>query len=238
MSIKDINSTYKKFDAPITDVDCGARCAPHNEDGIPFCCDARHAIPTLYDFEWKILKKQTLLWREWKCDDSNLSIEEQDNETQRLQDETPNNMILAICKGVEFCERENRSFTCRQFPFFPYIDSQGDFLGISYYWDYEVVCWVVSNLHRVTKEYREEIIAFYEKLFIEIPEEKENYHYHSERMRDEFNKRRKAIPLLHRNGHAYKISTHNERMRRFSVEQCQKYGVYKITDELLFPGEE
>ena len=37
-------------------------------------------------------------------------------------------------------------------------------------------------------------------------------------MRDEFNKQRRAIPLLHRNGFAYKISTHNERMRRVPVE--------------------
>jgi hypothetical protein len=237
MTIKDINTTYQKFDAPITDVDCGKKCAPHNEGGVPFCCDARHAIPTLYDFEWEILQKQTMLWREWECDDPALSAEEQAEETRQLQEETPDSMILAVCKGVEFCERENRSFTCRQFPFFPYIDSQGNLLGITYYWDYEEVCWVISNLSRVTDGYRQEMIAFYEKLFEEIPEEKDNYQYHSERMRDEFNEQRKAIPLLHRNGNAYKISTHNERMRRFDLNKCEKFGVYTITDDLLFEDE-
>ena len=96
---------------------------------------------------------------------------------------------------------------------------------------------MISNLSRVTDGYREEMIAFYEKLFEEIPEEKDNYQYHSERMRDEFNERRKAIPLLHRNGNAYKISTHNERMRRFDLNKCEKFGVYTITDDLLFEDE-
>ena len=59
----------------------------------------------------------------------------------------------------------------------------------------------------------------------------------SEVMRDEFNEKRRAVPLLHRNGHTYKISTHNEKMRRVDINKLPKFGPYKLVAEMPFPDE-
>lgn len=234
----DFASFYADFEAPISQLDCGAKCAPHNPGGAPFCCDTCHAVPTLYQEEWQYLELNTDLWHEFRGDEcAEIGAQGAEEERDRLQEETPDNMVLAACLGHQRCQREFRGLTCRQFPFFPYIDSQGEFLGLSYYWDFEESCWVISNLDVVTDEYKRQFIASFERIFTAMPEEHEAYSVHSEVMRDAFNEQRRAIPLLHRNGHTYKISTHNERMRRVSVDSLPKHGPYKVAAELPFPDE-
>jgi hypothetical protein len=228
---------YAHFDAPIAAFDCGQRCAPHNESGKPFCCDICHAVPTAYANEWKYLQPNTDLWFEWDGSPCVDTPEEVEEEFARLSGDLPDNMILIQCQGPDMCQRDFRGLTCRQFPFFPYVDSQGEFLGLSYYWEYEDVCWVVSNLQVVTEEYRKQFIRAFEFVFERMPEERETYRVHAEVMRDEFNEKHRAIPLLHRNGHFYKISSHNERMRRVSVDELPKFGPYKIAAEIPFPDE-
>lgn len=228
---------YSEFDAPITHFDCGKKCSPHNSNGIPFCCDICEAVPTAYQQEWSYLQKNTDLWHEWDADKCTDTAEEADEEFQRLKSETPDSMILLECLGPASCQRNYRALTCRQFPFFPYIDSSGKFLGLSYYWEYEEQCWVISNLQIVSSEYRKQFIIAFEKIFEKMPEEKENYRYHSEWTRDQYNQLRRPIPLLHRNGYSYKITSHNERMRRAPLESFAKFGPYKISDVLLFPEE-
>jgi hypothetical protein len=177
------------------------------------------------------------LWFKWDGSACVDTEEEAQEEYQRLLDETPDNMLLIECLGPDLCQRDFRALTCRQFPFFPYIDSQGEFLGLSYYWDYEDTCWVISNMQVVTGEYHLQFIRAFDRIFEWMPEERETYRVHAEVMRDVFNGRRRAIPLLHRNGYAYKISTHNERMRRVPVENFSKYGPFKIMVEMPFPDE-
>lgn len=228
---------YAEFEAPIAALDCGKKCAPYNEGGKPVCCDICHAVPTAYNAEWAYLKKNTDLWFKWDATACVETKKEAQEEYKRLQDDTPDNMLLIECLGPDLCQRDFRALTCRQFPFFPYIDSQGEFLGLSYYWDYEDTCWVISNMQVVTEEYRQQFIKAFERIFEWMPEEIETYRVHAEVMRDIFNERRRAIPLLHRNGHAYKISSHNERMRRVPVESFSKYGPFKIMAEMPFPDE-
>lgn len=242
MTVSGLKSTeiaqfYTDFDAPITTLDCGRKCAPYNPSGKPFCCDICHAVPTAYHAEWEYLQPRTNLWHEWRAEQCTDNEEERLAEVARLWEDTPDSMILLECLGPSKCEREHRALTCRQFPFFPYLNSDGDFLGLSYYWEYEEQCWVISNLPRVTDDYRQQFVAAFDTLFERMPEEQENYHYHCEVMRDEFNEKRRAIPLLHRNGHAYKISTHNERMRRVALEEFPKFGPYQLAAELPFPDE-
>lgn len=231
-------SLYASFEAPIHRFDCGKKCSPHNPGGKPFCCDTCHAVPTLYNAEWAYLEVSTDLWHEFRGDEcEGVTVEEAEEERARLGEELPDNMMLAACLGPDQCQREYRGLTCRQFPFFPYIDSAGDFLGLSYYWDYEDTCWVISNLDVVEPEYRRQFIETFENIFTAMPEEHEAYKVHSEVMRDKFNEERRAIPLLHRNGYTYKISTHNERLRRVNIESLPKFGPYKLAAEMPFEDE-
>lgn len=233
----DFRAIYDAFDAPVADFDCGQKCAPHNEGGKPFCCDICVAIPTAYKTEWDYLISETDLWKAW---DAKTCADEDENpaeEVARLKKETPDDMVLIECLGPAECQRDYRALTCRQFPFFPYIDSQGEFLGLSYYWEYEEQCWIISNLDVVNEDYQRQFIQAFELIFEHWPDELETYRIHSEVTRDEYNEKRRAVPLMHRNGHTYKISSHNERLRRVSIESLPKFGPYKITDDLLFPDE-
>ncbi len=231
-ALQDMNfaALYARFQSPITALNCGDKCAPYNENGVPFCCDTRHAVPTAYAAEWEYLQGNTDLWHRWQSNDP--------AETTRLQNDTPTGQVLIACQGHENCLRGFRSITCRAFPFFPYIDRKGDFIGLSYYWEYEDRCWVISNLKVVSSEYRAEFIAAYDFIFENMPAECENFRYHSVIMRRIFGRRHRAIPLLHRNGGTYKITPRNGRMRRVPIEKLPKFGPYKIAADLPFPGEE
>ncbi len=226
----DFSRLYARFQPPITTLDCGKKCAPYNEHGVPFCCDTHHTVPTAYLEEWQYLQANTDLWHLWQAKDP--------GETARLQAQTPTGQVLIACLGASLCQRGYRALTCRAFPFFPYITKGGEFVGLSYYWDYQERCWVISNLDRVTPEYRSDFIAAFDEVFEHMPQEKENFHYHSAVMRRIFGRRGRAVPLLHRNGHTYKISPGTGRMRRVPLESLPKFGPYQIADLLPFPGEE
>ena len=224
-----IPALYANFRSPISEFDCGKKCAPYNENGVPFCCDTHHAIPTAYDEEWEYLQVNTDLWHPWESKNP--------QETERLRAETPNGQVLIACQGHQHCQRGFRALSCRSFPFFPYITGGGEFTGLSYYWDFEDRCWVISNLQVVQPQYRQEFISTYDVIFERFPEERENFLHHSRIMRQAFDKRNRAIPLLHRNGENYKVSPLTEKMRRTPLEKMPKFGVYKIAAGLLFPGE-
>jgi len=220
---------YARFDAPITHLNCGDKCAPHNEHGVPFCCDTRHAVPVAYAEEWGYLQANTDLWREWQGRTA--------KETERLQAEAPEGQVLIACLGAALCQRGFRSVACRAFPFFPYITRQGEFTGLSYYWEYEDRCWVISNLSAVDAAYRVQFIAAYDELFAAMPEELDGFRHHSNVMRRVFGRRKRAIPLLHRNGFAYKVTPRTGAMRRVPVESLPKFGPYKLAELLPFGDE-
>ncbi len=226
----DIADLYRRFWEPLADVDCGAHCAPYNERGIPFCCNTRHAVPALYIEEWLYLKERTDLWHPWQGRTL--------METQRLAKETPDGMILMACKGPAYCQREYRSLTCRAFPFYPYFTREGKFIGMTYYWEYEEQCWVISNLHVVRDEFRSQFMAAFDALFDQRPEEQESYRALSTTMRRVFGRRRRAIPILHRNGGVYKVTPRNGRMRRVEARDLPAFGPYRISRLLPFPDEE
>jgi len=225
----DFASLYAEFDAPIAALDCGEKCAPYNERGVPFCCDTRHAVPAAYQREWDYLSANTDLWHLWKGDDAEDAAE--------LQEGTPPGMLLIECRGHRHCQRGFRSLTCRAFPFFPYFSTAGDWLGLTYYWDYEDRCWVISHLDAVTDEYRAQFMRSFARLFDAYPQERAIYAHQSALMRDAFQRRRRAIPLLHRNGGFYKISPASERLRRVGVQDLPKHGVYRLAAEMPFPDE-
>jgi hypothetical protein len=215
---------YDRFDAPVTAVDCGVMCAPHNPSGKPFCCDLCHAVPAAYHAEWAYLREATDLWQAYTgsdCPDGR-------TEATDLREKTPPHMTLLACNGPALCQRDFRSMSCRQFPFIPYISSDDRFLGLAYEWLFEPVCWVISNLNRVTPAFREAFVRVYDELLAVWPDEYESYYANSEEMREHFAAQKRAITLLHRNGGFYLVSPVSERMRRVSPECFPRFGPYRI----------
>jgi hypothetical protein len=226
---EDFEALYSSFQAPIAVLDCGSKCAPYNQYGVPFCCDTQHSVPTAYQAEWAYLQANTDLWRVWQPDASRTAA--------TLHSSVPEGHVPIKCLGHRLCQRNFRSITCRSFPFFPYITREDEFIGLSYYWEYEDRCWVISNLSGVTSEYLSEFIGAYDQIFNLFPDDLVNFHHFSTVMRRHFGRLKRAIPLLHRNGGYYKVTPHNGRMRRVDPHSLPKYGPYLIAERLPFPGE-
>jgi len=218
-----IQQIYDRFDAPVTAVDCGRMCAPHNPNGKPFCCDICEAVPAAYHQEWDYLREHTSLWHVWRGDECAGCSED----TTDLLQETPEHMTLLACQGPEYCQRQFRALSCRQFPFYPYVTSDYRFLGLSYAWQFESSCWVISNLDAVTELYRCEFVAVYDEIFALWQEEFDSYAVYSEETRAYFAARKRRLPLLHRNGGFYLISPGSERMRRVSPQHLRRFGPYQ-----------
>lgn len=219
----DIRQLYDRFHTPLTALDCGTKCAPHNPTGKPFCCDICQAVPALYDQEWGYLRHQTDLWHPWRGDE----CVEEPVDPAILKDQTPDHMLLAACLGPQHCQRDFRAVSCRQFPFFPYITENDRFIGLAYEWTFESTCWVISNLGAVTLAYRQEFIQIYDDLLALWPEDYDSYANLSEEMREHFAEQKRRIPLLHRNGGYYLISPVSERLQRVSPEQFRQFGFYR-----------
>ncbi len=223
----DLNSTeilalYAGLNQPIAALDCGAQCAPQHPLGKPFCCDICHAVPAAHLSEWATLQTRTQLWHSWRGDEC--AAEPVDR--SELEDSLPSGMILLACLGHQACERDYRLLSCRQFPFFPYVTSDYRFIGLSYDWEFEDKCWVISNLAQVTPAYRAQFIATYDQLFALFQDEFESYALRSQEMREVFAEKRRRIPLLHRNGGYALISPHSERARRVAARALPKFGPY------------
>jgi hypothetical protein len=218
-----VRSLYDRFDAPVTPFDCGKKCAPHNPSGKPFCCDICHAVPAAYHQEWEYVRQNTDLWHIWRGDECT----QDPDDPAALQAETPESMQLLACKGPAHCQREYRLVSCRQFPFSPFILSDGRFIGLAYAWDFEPTCWVISHLGEVTQEFREQFVRTYDELFELWPAEFQSYYIHSEEMRTVFTAKKRRIPILHRRGGFYLLSPRGERLQRISPERLQRHGMYR-----------
>lgn len=219
----DFKVIYKKFSEPINQLDCGRKCAPYHPKRIPFCCDISTAIPAVYQDEWRYLRQNTDLWHVWSDEVSKTK----NLEPNLLIKDLPDNMILLACKGVMYCQRDYRSLSCRQFPFFPYITDDFRFLGLAYDWLYENQCWIISHLDQVSDIYRTEFVSTYDELFNDWPEEMESYANKSEEMRSIFHQRRRRIPILHRNGKNYLLSPSNERLYLSPISEFRKFLPYQ-----------
>jgi hypothetical protein len=225
----DFEELYERFQPPIARVDCGMKCAPYNDYGVPFCCDTAHAVPAAYQAEWVYLQEHTNLWHLW--------VDADPEETERLRSQAPDGQVLIECLGYEYCQRDYRSITCRAFPFFPYVTLESEFLGMTYYWQYQDRCWVISHLEEVTPRFRESFATAYEALFRWYPEELENFRYQSIVMRRVFGRRKAAIPLLHRDGYDYQVNPRNGELARVNAKEFPKYDPYEVAAMMPFPDE-
>lgn len=219
-----IRDAYDRFNEPVTDFDCGARCAPYNPSGKPFCCDICHAVPVAYRQEWAYVETKTDLWHVWRGDECTV---EPTDPAEMLAD-APEYMLLLACKGPAFCERPYRAISCRQFPFFPYVTADFRFIGLAYEWEFEPTCWVMNHLDTVTETYRKEFVRFYDDLFSLWQDDFESYADLTAEMRAYFSMQKRRIPILHRSGKDYLLSPSNEHLQRVAPGQFKRFGPYQV----------
>ena len=222
----DLRALFDGFASPIGKLDCGKKCAPHNPNKKPFCCDICHAVPAAFTSELKYFEKTTDLWHRYRGDECNAS---DSAEAGRAVPDLnlPSGMLPLACLGPDRCQRDYRALSCRAFPFFPYVTSDYRFLGLACEWDFEATCWVVSYLSAVTDKYRAEFIHTFDHILALFDNVFENYAWHSERLRAHYRSRKKRFPLLHRNGHAYLVSPASERIQKIDVSRLPRFGFYK-----------
>ncbi len=199
----DVRTRYDHFDEPVTDVDCGKKCASQNPNGVPFCCDINFAVPVAYHEEWRYLEKKTTMWH---------LVKEFEMPEEGLDDEVPEHMCLIACKGIDFCDRHFRAISCRQFPFYPYVTSGLVFLGLSYEYQYKKDCWVLQHLDQVRMAYRKAFIRLYDKLFEDNMQDLYSYYLLSENCRTKALEQKRWLPLLHRNGGYAQVDPESEQV--------------------------
>jgi hypothetical protein len=214
---EDFARIYARFQAPIARFDCGKKCAPIN-GGEPVCCSTQHAVPLVQKSEWRLLKSRTDLWRLFKP---------YDGPTRKIVHGLHRTCTAIECKGVAFCERENRSMACRAFPFYPYITREGDFIGLAYYWEFEDSCWVISNLSVVDAGFIREFVAAHETLFAADRDEFDTFRQQSASMRRLFSRRKRVIPLIGRDGGFFKVMPKSGRVLLADPARFPKHGPYK-----------
>ena len=208
---------YDKWQAPISRFECGAKCAPHN-GGEPVCCSTQHAVPVVDKAEWRLLRSRSDLWHRFKPYDA---------ATRDIVAELPSTCMAVECKGARHCERENRSLSCRAFPFFPYIDREGRFIGLSYYWIFEDRCWVISNLQVVDMQFVGEFVAAYDLLIARDKQEYEGFRDHSVSMRRVFSRWNRFIPLIGRDGGYFKVMPKTGRVLPCDPARYPTHAPYK-----------
>jgi hypothetical protein len=219
----DFPDLYNRFNLPVVPFDCGELCAPHNPNLKPFCCDICNAVPSVYHQEWDYLVGYTDLWHLWRGDECIGSTED----PSIMMAETPDRMHLVACLGPDHCQRNYRSLSCRQFPFFPYITPDNNFIGLAYNWSFEETCWVISHLNQVSDDFRVAFVQFYDQFFQNNPGEIKTYAERSFQMRSDFMAQKRSIPLLHRDGGYYLLRPINQRLRAVEPDRLPRLGVYQ-----------
>lgn len=217
IQFEEYESIYAGFEAPVSKYDCGRYCAEHN-DGVPVCCSTKHCIPVARREEWDFLQTRSDLWHRYKPRTA---------DEKKIKDELPRSILLIECKGAAACERENRSLSCRAFPFFPYVTRDYNFVGLTVYWHFEELCWVMSNLQIVERPFLNEFVSTFDLLFRRIPGELENFRDYSATMRRAFSRMKRTIPLLGRDGFHYEVTPKTGDLHPVGVETFAKHGPYQ-----------
>ena len=183
---------FRRFQAPISKIyDCGKKCAPLN-GGEPVCCDSSHAIPIVEHSEYKLLKSRTDMWHKFKPKDA--------AERNEIADLKGSDCRAVECNGAAHCERDNRSLACRSFPFYPYFNPDKELVGLSYYWTFEGLCWVISNITIVEKPFIAQFLDIHEYLFKADDNWRETYIDQSATMRGVYSRKGEKFPVVMRDG--------------------------------------
>jgi Fe-S-cluster containining protein len=213
----DFKAIYDVFNAPVSRFDCGKYCSPLN-GGEPVCCSTENAVPIVDRAEYELLQSRSDLWHRHRP---------KDTAGKKLVAELHSSCLAVECKGARHCERDNRSLACRSFPFFPYLDRKGDFIGLSIHWTFADRCWVMSNLEIVDAEYRRQFVTAHELLFEKDPGEHKLHREYSATLRRVFSRKNLPIPMIGRDGGLFKILPHGGAMVAATAKSLPKFGAYR-----------
>lgn len=225
---EDFQKLYRDFGMPLSRIDCGTRCGPHNDYGVPVCCDIQQVIPSAFELEWRYLRENTDLWQPWSSSG---------NHAQELEGELQDGQVLLKCKGYRECQREYRTLTCRAFPFFPYLDNTGNFLGMAYYPDFRQDCWIISNLDRVSQTFKEAFQRTFQRIFDHYPDFQQNFQGYCDYVRAEAVDMNEEIILLGFSGEVYSIDPGTHEHYQVEYKDLAAFGPFEITRDLQFPDE-
>ncbi len=184
---EDFEDLYKDFHSAPATFDCGKKCAPFN-DGEPFCCDSGWVVPIAYRQEWEYLEPRSRLWHEFRP--------RVESEFEMIDEiDTVENTFIE-CRGVKHCERDNRSVSCRTFPYEPYFDTGGNLLGLVFNRVMEDKCYMVDRHSVVTKPFIRSFLRFFTRLFEKLPSERDLYMEQSRIYRNKMSRRKKSVVVL------------------------------------------
>lgn len=175
--------------APVTAFDCGKLCAPAN-GGVPVCCHAPTILPVLYKAEFALLQKRSDLWRRHVPTGADAPLQHR----ARACD------VFAVCKGHTQCEREHRALACRTFPFEPYLDHDGHFVGLVFAFEYAPLCPLIGGEHEILPEFVRECCAMWRRMFEVDADERRFYLGCSRTLRRQFGRHHAPIPVFTENG--------------------------------------
>ncbi len=178
---------YSLLKEEVTNYDCGTLCRDDN-NGSPFCCVTENAVPLLYKKEFELLKSRSDLWKVWNPTDP--------KERKLLDEHDEENTVFCKCKGAQFCERDNRSVSCRTFPLEPYIDKRGVFVGLVFMKEFSTGCPLTKRSKDIRQEFVDNHFIFWEKLMLRRPVEFETYTKSSRSYRMSRAKTKKNFPVL------------------------------------------
>ncbi len=220
---------YQGFSLPLSEIDCGQKCGPHNEYGVPVCCDIGLLIPTAFKTEWEYLQENTDLWHQWE----GISTPEGKKILLEMQPE----QVALQCLGHQQCQRHYRTITCRSFPFYPYLNDTGSFIGLAYFHEYREQCWILSNLSLVTLEYKQQFQNTYNRIFGLYREIRKVFQEFSSYMRTVAISEDDKLILLKFDGRVFSIKASNEITKELSYTDLETYGPFKTMKEFVFPDE-
>ncbi|MFQ6092509.1 MAG: hypothetical protein ACE5OR_07500 [bacterium] len=183
---KDFAYIYRHYDSTPLRYDCGRLCAPKNE-GIPSCCDTVRLIPVMYKREFKYLQKRTGLWKRFRP---------KTKHEKRLVAETDKGTVFGKCLGPERCDRRYRSISCRIFPFEPYLDLEGNLLGLVYNYRLGNKCPLVDKPQLISKKFVSDQIKMWKYIFKKEPSERDVYRDESIQVRRYLSRKKKPIYIF------------------------------------------
>lgn len=138
---------------------------------------------------------------------------------------------------VQECQRDFRTLTCRAFPFYPYLDNQGAFLGLATYPEFRFGCWILSNLEVVSQEYKLAFRWAFQQVFERYPDYRLNFIEYSQAERENAAEDGNKVLLLDFAGDAYQVDPRTEKKYPVQYKDLRAFGPFEVTRDLKFPDE-